>query len=110
MIDYRGNYSMFGLIDRDIEYIKDAISKFETIEKAIIFGSRSMGNYKKGSDVDIAIFGEQITSEVIFKLDDYLNETSPLPYFFDILHYEIISNDNLKKHIVDEGKIIFERI
>jgi len=101
---------MFGLLDRDIEYIKEGISKFETIEKAIIFGSRSMGNYKKGSDVDIAIFGEQITREVVFMLDDYLNEMSPLPYFFDILHYENISNDNLKKHINDEGKIVFERI
>ena len=30
-----------------------------------------MGNYKKGSDVDIAIFGVQITSEVIFKLNSY---------------------------------------
>ncbi|MBU3198395.1 nucleotidyltransferase domain-containing protein [Clostridium estertheticum] len=38
------------------------MSKFETIEKAIIFRSRSMGNYKKDSDVDIAILGEQITS------------------------------------------------
>ena len=110
MIDYRGNYSMFGLIDRDIEYIKDAISKFETIEKAIIFGSRAMGNYKKGSDVDIAIYGKKITKEVIFKLDDYLNEISPLPYFFDILNYENLLNDNIKKHIDDEGKIIFQRI
>lgn len=101
---------MFGLLDRDIEYIKEAISKFETIEKASIFGSRAMGNYKKGSDVDVAIFGKQITKEVIFKLDDYLNEIFPLPYFFDILHYENISNDNLKKHIDDEGKVVFERI
>jgi predicted nucleotidyltransferase len=110
MIDYQGSYSMFGLLDRDIECIKEVISKFETIEKAIIFGSRAMGNYKKGSDVDIAIFGENITNEVIFKLDDYLNEVLPLPYFFDIVHYENLSNDNLKKHIDDEGKIVFQRI
>ncbi|MCB2290659.1 nucleotidyltransferase domain-containing protein [Clostridium sp. CS001] len=101
---------MFGLLNRDIEYIKDAILKFETIEKVIIFGSRAMGNYKKGSDVDMAIFGKDITKEVIFQLDDYLNEVLPLPYFFDILHYENISNDNLKKHINDEGRILFERM
>lgn len=110
MIDYQRNYSMFGLLDRDIEYIKLAIAKFETIEKAIIFGSRAMGNYKKGSDVDLVIFGAKITKEVVFKLDDYLNEILPLPYFFDILHYENISNDNIKKHIQDEGKIVFQRI
>jgi len=101
---------MFGLLDRDIEYIKEALTRFETIEKAIIFGSRSMGNFKKGSDVDIAIFGEKITTEVVFKLDDYLNEFLPLPYFFDILHYENIANDNLKRHINNEGKLVFKKI
>jgi predicted nucleotidyltransferase len=66
---------MFGLLNRDVEYIKYAILKFETIEKVIIFGSRAMGNYKKGSDVDMAIFGKNITKEVIFKLDDCLSQS-----------------------------------
>ncbi|MGH4051939.1 MAG: nucleotidyltransferase domain-containing protein [Clostridium sp.] len=100
---------MFGLLHTDIEYIKDTISKFGTIEKAIVFGSRAMGNYKKGSDVDIAIFGKNISTEDLFKLNDVLNEVSPLPYFFDILQYENILNDNLKKHIDDKGKILFEK-
>ena len=51
---------MFGLIERDIEYIVKAMKKFNEIEKAIVFGSRAMGNYKKGSDVDIAIIGDGI--------------------------------------------------
>ena len=44
---------MFGLIERDIEYIVKAMKKFNEIEKAIVFGSRAIGNYKKGSDVFI---------------------------------------------------------
>lgn len=100
---------MFGLIDRDIEYIVKAMKKFDEIEKAIVFGSRAMGNYKKGSDVDIAIIGEGITSSTVYGLDDYLNEVYPLPYFFDVLQYSSITNDNLKKHIDNEGKIIYER-
>lgn len=98
---------MFGLIERDISYIKKALKNFKEIEKAIVFGSRAMGNYKKGSDVDIAIIGKEITSETIFKLDDYLNEVYPLPYFFDIIHYDLIINDKLKEHIDTEGKIIY---
>lgn len=76
----------------------------------LIFGSRAMGNYKKGSDVDMAVFGENITKQMVFQLDDYLNEIFPLPYFFDILHYEDITNENLKRHIDNEGKVIFKRI
>ena len=49
---------MCGLLDRDIKYIRKALEKYDEIEKAVIFGSRAMGNYKKGSDVDIAIDGD----------------------------------------------------
>ena len=98
---------MYGLLERDIQYIKKALEHFEEIEKAVVFGSRAMGNYKKGSDVDIAIFGERINNRVIFELNDYLNEVYPLPYFFDILNYGSISNENLKKHINDEGKVMY---
>ncbi|MBM7571850.1 nucleotidyltransferase family protein [Aquibacillus albus] len=84
------------------------MGKFSEIESGIIFGSRAMGNYKRGSDIDIAITGKGITSKTLYMLSDLLNEEYPLPYFFDIIHYESISNENLKDHIDKEGKIIYE--
>ncbi|WP_138419715.1 nucleotidyltransferase family protein [Aquibacillus sediminis] len=98
---------MFGLIDRDLRFINLALEKFDEIEYGIIFGSRAMGNYKKGSDIDIAVKGEGITSKTLYKLSDLLNEEYPLPYFFDLIHYEAITNANLKDHIDKEGKIIY---
>ncbi len=68
-----------------------------------------MGNYKNGSDVDIAVLGELISNNTILKLNDYLNEIYPLPYFFDIINYNSITNENLKKHIDIEGKIIYTK-
>lgn len=100
---------MFGLLNKDIDYIIDTLSKFPEIKKAAIFGSRAMGNYKKGSDIDLAIMGNKITNDILHQVHDYLNEVYPIPYFFDILHYDDISNENLKKHIDDLGKIIYER-
>jgi hypothetical protein len=38
-----------------------------------------------------------------------LNEEYPLPYFFDILHYEEINNENLKKHIDTYGKELYKK-
>ena len=38
---------MCGLLGRDIKYIIKALEQHDEIEKAIIFGSRAMGNYKK---------------------------------------------------------------
>lgn len=100
---------MFGLIDRDIRYIMEVLQKFDEIETAIIFGSRAMGNYKKGSDIDIAILGKQVTDSTIYKLDDYLNQVYPIPYFFDIINYSSIKNSKLIEHINKEGKIIYSK-
>ena len=100
---------MFGLLDRDIKYIIKALEQHDEIEKAIIFGSRAMGNYKKGSDVDIAIIGENVNRSIIYNLEDFLNEVYPLPYFFDIIQYNEITNENLINHIDNEGKLLYTK-
>ncbi len=98
---------MFGLLDRDIKYINKALEQYDEVEKAIIFGSRAIGNYKKGSDVDLAIIGDNVNRSIMYKIEDYLNEVYPLPYFFDIIQYNEITNENLINHINNEGKIIY---
>ena len=100
---------MFGLLQRDMDYIKECILEFPEIEAVIIFGSRAIGNYKKGSDVDLAIIGKEASRDTIIKLSDGLNERYPLPYFFDVLDYKEIDNDKLKEHIDSEGKMLFKK-
>lgn len=100
---------MYGLTEKDLKYILEAIKKYSEINKAIIFGSRAIGNYKKGSDIDLAITGHKVTKDILNELNDYLNEVCLVPYFFDLLHYESLSNENLKKHIDDYGKVIYEQ-
>lgn len=100
---------MYGLLNKYIDYIIDTLSKFPEIKKAVIFGSRAIGNYKKGSDIDLAIMGNEITNNILHEVYEYLNEVYPIPYFFDIVHYDDISNQNLKKHIDDLGKVIYEK-
>ncbi|WP_368490092.1 nucleotidyltransferase domain-containing protein [Clostridium sp. BJN0013] len=100
---------MFGLLERDLKYILEAVKKYSEIEEVIIFGSRAMGNYKKGSDVDIALKGEYVNRKIVCRLSDDLNEEYPLPYFFDVVNYNDISNEELKKHIDNVGKTIYKR-
>lgn len=70
-----------GLSELDIEYIVGVIAKFREIKKAVVFGSRAKGNYKAGSDVDIAIYGDDITFDTISSLHSLLEDESPLPDF-----------------------------
>ena len=93
----------YGLQQRDIDNIARAIKQFPEIEEAVLFGSRAMGNYKKGSDVDIAIKGKDVSNDTISHLSSLLNEEIPLPYFFDVIRYEKISNEKLIEHINEYG-------
>ena len=97
----------FGLEQKDIDEIMQIAAQFPEIEKISIFGSRAKGNYNKGSDVDLAIFGKNINRDIIVKLSEKLNSESFLPYFFDIVHYENIENGKLKEHINRIGKILY---
>lgn len=100
---------MSGLLERDLKFIEEAANKYSEIEEIIIFGSRAMGNYKKGSDVDLALKGPNVNRKTVIRLSDDLNEEYPLPYFFDVVNYNDISNQELKQHIDHVGKTIYKK-
>ena len=97
----------FGLKEEDIRRISNIISNNDSVEKVVIFGSRAMGNYKHGSDVDLALFGDNIDDDVVLKISFELNENTVMPYKFDVLNGETV-NDDIKKHITEEG-IVFAK-
>jgi len=99
----------FGLLPRDIDYLISGFQTFNEIEKAMIFGSRAMGNYKNASDIDIAIFGKNIGLQTVSRLYNLLNEELSIPYFIDVVHFETIKNKELKEHILNKGKIIYQK-
>ena len=101
---------MFGLLDRDIKHIKEAVDSFEKIEEVIIFGSRAVGNHKQWSDIDLAVKGYNITSTIVTRLSYILNEEKPLPYFFDLVNYDSLPDNELKRHIDSHGRVFFKSI
>ena len=89
----------FGLLDTDIETIVRTLSKFTKVEQAYIFGSRAKGNFKSGSDVDIALKGSELDFDTLSQISYLLNEETPLPYKFDIFNYNSINEPALQEHI-----------
>ena len=99
-------------IDLPIETIAQMVSIFSTypeIEKVMVFGSRVLGNAKPGSDVDCAISGDNVTSQLVSRIQSYLEEETLLPYFFDCVWFESIQNKKLCKHINTYGKVLYEK-
>ena len=99
--------NQFGLKKEDIEAIISILKTKEDVEQAILFGSRAKGNYKAGSDVDIALKGENINSDTITQIRYLLNEETIMPYKFDVFNYNTISNKALVDYINRVGKILF---
>ncbi|MDB5007881.1 MAG: polymerase beta domain protein region [Mucilaginibacter sp.] len=102
------NNSRFGFKQGDLETIVEVLSMFPEIKKAVIFGSRAKGNYKQGSDVDIAIWTENNIDA--WQLPGILNEETLLPYKFDVLDYDKIDNRQLKEHITRAGIEILNNV
>lgn len=97
----------YGLSERDWELILHALHRFPEIDRAVLFGSRALGTNEAGSDVDLAVIGEQMTHETVAGLSDLLNEVTPLPYMFDICDYGAITNPDLKQQIDKSGQEIY---
>lgn len=98
----------FGLSKKQLHLILSVINKFEEIEKALIFGSRSRGTNKPGSDIDVALVGDKLNSLLINRVSSALDDL-PLPFLFDMINYNEIKNELLKKKIDAEAKLLFER-
>lgn len=92
-----------GLSKFDIEQIKIAISQYKDIDQVTLFGSRAKGTYKKGSDIDLAIKFNTPKPSTLQLIHDSLEETTPLPYFFDVIDIESIQNPDLIQHIKRVG-------
>lgn len=98
----------FGLNPSEIDMIESVFREFPVIERVVIFGSRAMGNFKIGSDVDMVLEGK-ITTDLLARIRMRLNEELPLPYVFDIFDQKAISNKSLKEHIRQFGRVFYSQ-
>lgn len=93
----------YGLSEEIYIQIKKITNKYSKYQFKI-FGSRARGDYKKNSDIDIAIFGD-IKDEEEYKI---LNEFDLLdiPYTFDIVFVKKINKEEFINSILKEGVVL----
>jgi predicted nucleotidyltransferase len=105
MITYTTN--QFGLREKDMQYLQHIVSSIPAIDKVILYGSRATGNFEKASDIDLALVGENISLHDVAHIHYLLENESPLLLWADVLHYDKLKNEELKKRIDLHGKIIY---
>jgi len=84
------------------------MADYPEVEEAIIYGSRAMGTFRNGSDIDLVLIGNKLSLSILSKLENDLDDLM-LPYQFDIAIYHQIGNDELLEHIHRAGASIYKK-
>ncbi|MBD3627788.1 nucleotidyltransferase domain-containing protein [Cyclobacterium sp.] len=88
--------------------ISDVFENFSKITQVILFGSRAMGNFREGSDIDLAVKGENLALNDLLDIEAALEDLQLL-YNFDLVNFLQITNTALKDHINRVGKVVYTK-
>lgn len=75
------------------------------IEKIVLFGSRARGEYRRESDIDLAVFGGDPDR---FRLA--LEEETSTLLCFDVVNMNHPVQSSLAAAIQKEGKLLYEKV
>lgn len=96
---------MNGLPENILEKLKSVFVKHPEIQSVTLFGSRARGDFKKNSDIDLAVRFFQ-SEDKLAKLKWDLDEL-PLIHKIDVVDYDGVKNPKFKEQIQTEGVVIY---
>ena len=99
---------MYGLSDIVIADICSVLEKHANIEKAVIFGSRAKGNYGEGSDIDLAIVGNDISFNQLMDINIQIEDLGLL-YKVDVIDYNKNIGTPIGDNINRVGLLFYEK-
>jgi len=97
-----------GLKPAHRQAIIDALAANPKVERIVLFGSRATGTFTLTSDVDLALFGDDLTLSDQAALAEAVAELS-VPQRVDILIYHRIASQALREEIRKHGVEWFAR-
>ena len=98
-------FNKFGINSDSFNEMLMLFKEFEDLEKVYIFGSRARGDYKKTSDIDLAIEAKgDLKLRLLNKLEDVRCILK-----FDVVDLNNIGNKKLLTNIKKEGILIYKK-
>ena len=99
---------VWGLKEDTVKKLKGVFLQFPEITEVRIFGSRALGNFKPGSDVDLALYGKSPLA-CATRVSALLNQELALPYHFDVVDYATVERPEFRDHIDRVSQSIYRR-
>jgi type I restriction enzyme S subunit len=98
----------FGLAQHNIDNLIAVLEQNPKVDKALVFGSRAMGNYRPDSDIDITIKGQDLNTDDIIAMSVAFEEKG-ITHKIDLINYQSINEPDLKDHIDRVGIELYSR-
>jgi uncharacterized protein len=98
----------YGLSEKHIEQIHQILKKYDVLDTAILYGSRAIGTYREGSDIDLTLKGNNLDIVILNRLYNDFAE-SLLPYKFDLSIFNMLANHDISNHIQRVGIIFYQK-
>ncbi len=102
------NAYLYGLPETTVEKIGGVLAGHPAVEKAILYGSRAKGNYKRGSDIDLTLVGGGLDYRDLLNITGELDDLL-LPYTIDLSLLHMIDHAGLLDHIQRVGQEFYRR-
>jgi len=99
----------FGLSSRARDLLGSAFAAESRIKRALIYGSRAKGNYRPGSDIDMALDAPHMTYSDCLRFATTLDDLM-LPWRINLSVLHQIDNPALLEHIARVGKPLWTRL
>lgn len=99
---------MYGLSDTIIEGLREVFKKHANIDEVIIFGSRAKGTYSEGSDIDLALKGNNISFNQLMDIHIQIEDLDLL-YKVDLVDYNKYAASPVAAHIDSVGKVFYKK-
>ena len=93
-----------GIRQQVMREIQELAEKYG-VKKVILFGSRARGDFRKTSDIDLAVEGGNFER---FSLD--VNEDTSMLLEYDIVNLNREVQPKLRESIEKDGKVIYEEL
>ncbi|GAB6107390.1 nucleotidyltransferase domain-containing protein [Fusibacter bizertensis] len=100
---------MYGIVKSVWDSITNVLSQFDQVEQAVLYGSRAIGNFRNGSDIDLTLKGSKLNIDILIKIMKMIDDLD-YPYEIDLSIYKDIQNQELKAHIDRVGIIIYRSL
>ncbi len=98
----------FGLSSRALGLLRGLFASYPEVQRAIVYGSRAIGNYRTGSDIDITLDAPGMESSRFLHLCTATDDLM-LPWMIDLSLLSQIDNVALREHINRVGKPLWVR-